>query len=347
MVIAVHDNIEGTTNRKSDHEIFQQLIRKCVLNHPDATFCLIGPNAPTAEKFEKIKFIEVKEPRFPFLKKRRYWNKITNIVQDIQADRLISNDSRYCKKINIPKILIIHDHDELERTDIKDLNDTSVIVFTEATRTKLISILHADPDTIKNIHFGITETIQPLNYEEQFIVKEDNTEGKEYFLASYPNDKTLLINLLKAFSIFKKRQQTNMLLLLVAKADVSDEFHSIVKNYKYRTDVLLKFKYETQQGYNLLGAAYAYIDQSVEDLMKIAEAMKYAVPVITTEKARELTGDGALYVQAEDHLLMAEQLMLIYKDENLRMDVIKKAAAIACEFTWDRTEKLFWKAVIG
>ena len=64
------------------------------------------------------------------------------------------------------------------------------------------------------INPGIDEIFKPLDWEEKEIIREKYAEGKAYFLFSGDiNRRSNLINLLKAFSFFKKRQKSNMMLL--------------------------------------------------------------------------------------------------------------------------------------
>ena len=59
-----------------------------------------------------------------------------------------------------------------------------------------------------------------MDWEEKELIKEKYADGKAYFLFSGDiNQRSNLINLLKAFSFFKKRQKSNMLLLIAGNAD--------------------------------------------------------------------------------------------------------------------------------
>ena len=344
MIIAVNTG-PSKEGFHSTHNFIFELIGKCSLDQPQEQFYIIGSNHGS-EEYSNLKFMGVRKPLLPFLKNKLYDKKISKVVEEISADLMISTDGYYCKNITVPQVLFVDENNwkNFSKTDL-DLA-RSILVMTESTKSKLVSTFQTDNEKIINVHFGISDEIQPLNFEEQFIVKEDHTDGKEYFLAPYPTDKNILISLLKAFSVFKKRQQTNMILMLVSDNEkISDSFDTIIQNYKYRQDVILKFRDQTSQYYKLLGAAYAFIDLSAESLMPIAEAMKSDVPVLTSEKAMELTATAALFFETDDHQQIAEQMMLIYKDENLRSQIIHKAALIISEYTWDRTVELFWKAI--
>jgi glycosyltransferase involved in cell wall biosynthesis len=81
------------------------------------------------------------------------------------------------------------------------------------------------------------------------LVKQQLTEGKEYFLyvgAIHPRKN--LINLLKGFSWFKKRYQSNMKLVLVGRMAWKNEmFLKQLESYKYRNDVVVAGYVEEQK----------------------------------------------------------------------------------------------------
>ena len=63
------------------------------------------------------------------------------------------------------------------------------------------------PGKIDVVFSAAKEIFHPLNDEEKTATKNKYTEGKEYFVyAGAIHPRKNLINLLKAFSVFKKRQ---------------------------------------------------------------------------------------------------------------------------------------------
>ena len=69
------------------------------------------------------------------------------------------------------------------------------------------------------IYFGINKNNEPISFEKREKVKEEYADGNEFFLhAGNINEDKNLMNLLKAFSAFKKRQRSNMQLLIIGKS---------------------------------------------------------------------------------------------------------------------------------
>ncbi len=77
--------------------------------------------------------------------------------------------------------------------------------------------------------------------------------------------------------------------------------------------------------------------------------MKCNVPVITsnTHVIHEICGDAALYVNDQDNIDIADKLMLIFKDETLRAELIVKAKKQVNKFSWENTSLLLWRSIVN
>src|SRR4029078_4691423 len=140
-----------------------------------------------------------------------------------------------------------------------------------------------------------------------------------------------------AFSIFKKRLQSNMKLVIAGRlAWKNHEFMQLINTYKYKADVILTGYLSEAELALLLESAYALVYPSLFEGfgVPVAEAMKCEVPVLTSEKTsmQEVAGDAALYFNPKDHSDIADKMMLIYKDENLRKELIEKEKLVAVKY---------------
>jgi glycosyltransferase involved in cell wall biosynthesis len=128
------------------------------------------------------------------------------------------------------------------------------------------------------------------------------------------------------------------------------EFLQLLKTYKYRKDVLLTNYISEEELVQLMGAAYALVYPSFFEGfgVPVLEGMKCGVPVLTSANTsmQEIGEDAALYFNPADHTDIADKLMLIYKDENLRNRLIEKGKAIAEKYSWQRTADLLWESVL-
>jgi glycosyltransferase involved in cell wall biosynthesis len=60
----------------------------------------------------------------------------------------------------------------------------------------------------------------------------------------------------------------------------------------------------------------------------------------------EIAREAALYAAAENFEDIAENMMRIYKDENLRKELIEKGKIIAPQYSWQRTAELLWQSIL-
>jgi len=77
------------------------------------------------------------------------------------------------------------------------------------------------------------------------------------------------------------------------------------------------------------------------------EAIKSGIPVIASAKGAmpEILGDAALYADPENFKEMAIKMMQLFRDENLRKELISKGKIRAEKFNWDVTATLLWQNI--
>ncbi|MBA3673452.1 MAG: hypothetical protein H0W75_00590 [Chitinophagaceae bacterium] len=75
--------------------------------------------------------------------------------------------------------------------------------------------------------------------------------------------------------------------------------------------------------------------------------MSCFVPVIAgnTGVVPEICNNSALYFNYNEYKDIADKMMLIYKDENLRKQLIEKAEVQVKKYSWDRAAILLWKSI--
>ncbi len=195
------------------------------------------------------------------------------------------------------------------------------------------------------------DEVFPLPSGQKENLKERYAEGKEYFLTAVSGaGPAEVVDLLKAFSLFKKRQRSNMQLVLAGGNPALDkDLGSRLATYKHRQDIHWTRHLPEQEWGLLAGASYAIVAPFERDELGIPvlNAWKTGVPVITTTAGTvsltagtaslpDITG-AVLYAQPGDPASLAGQLMLIYKDEGLRSSLIGKGTILGETFSWERS----------
>jgi glycosyltransferase involved in cell wall biosynthesis len=348
----------------------QELFRALVKDHPEHQFYFLF-DRPFDEKYifsSNVHPVVVSPPaRHPVLWKYWYDVKIPLTLKKIKADVFVSPDGYCSLTTKTPQCLVVHDlgflhHPEayktshvsfLKRNTPKYLNKAkSIVTVSRFSKDDILKHYKIEAAKIDVVYNGVKDIFHPLSFDEKDAVKEKYMEGKEYFLylgAIQPRKN--LVNLLKAFSIFKKRLQSSMKLVIAGRlAWKNEEFLQLIQTYKYRSDVILTGYIPEEELPSLVGAAYALVYPSFFEGfgVPVAEAMKCKVPVLTSEKTsmQEVAGEAGLYFNPNDHTDIADKMMLVYKDENRRKQLIEKGKLIAGQYNWKTSAGLFWQSIL-
>ncbi len=182
---------------------------------------------------------------------------------------------------------------------------------------------------------------KPLNYIEINVVKDGYADGREYFLA-VASAFTFheFINLLKAFSAFKKWQKSSMKLLVLGHiADYKNQLSEKMATYRYREDIELLESEPLDVEAKLFGAAYtvlSLVNQS-QYYLPILQAFQANVPVICLENNSfsNAINNAVLTVAKDDVETIANHMKLLYKDENLRSQKIAAGQALSELYTYN------------
>lgn len=347
-------------------ETFSRITR----DHPEHRFIYLF-DRPFDQKFLTAPNIEAVvaglPARHPLLWKYWYDYTVPAVLRKYQADLFVSGDGFCSLRTRVPQCLVVHDlafrhfPDAVRRSHLLYYKRYTPRFIQKAARIATVSAFSKSDimaaygtaqEKIDIVYNGVKEIFRPLSYEEKTAVKEKYTAGKEYFIytgAIHPRKN--LVNLLKAFSLFKKRQQTGMKLLLAGRlAWKFESFTQSLSRYKYRDDVVLAGYVPDEELAQLTGSAYAMVYPSLFEGfgVPVLEAMQAGVPVITSAASamEEIAADAALYASPEQQQEIAEKMMLLYKDENLRKELISKGQLQVKNYSWERTAGLLWKCMM-
>ena len=348
------------------YETFQHIIK----NHQEHQFIFIfdrkyderfvfGPNVTP--------IVAGPAARHPLLWKFWYDVRVPAVLRKYKAEVFVSCDGFCSLTSKVPQCLVVHDlaflhHPSfIKRTQLNFYKKYTpkflarargIATVSEFSKKDILTHYKIDPQKIDVVFSAAKEIFEPLTDEIRREVKNKYTEDKEYFVyAGAIHPRKNLMNLLKAFSVFKKRQQTNMKLLLAGRlAWKYGSFTESLKTYKYRDDVVLTGYVPEAELVNIIGAAYGMLYPSLFEGfgVPVLEAMQCEIPVITSANSSmsEIAGEAALYADANDHTDIAEKMMLLYKDERLRKELITKGSKTALQYNWERTADLLWQCIM-
>lgn len=228
---------------------------------------------------------------------------------------------------------------------------TSIITTSDFLAKEIMQRFSIKEKKIHSFLLNAGDEFKPIDWNEKEVIKEKYSGGKEYFLFSgeiHPRNN--LLNLLKAFSFFKNRQKSNMQLIITAHAILPDNlFLKDFKTYKYRSDVKILTDLPETEIVNITGAAYAFIypvqHQGVATYL--LQSMQCGVPVVTsnTVTLSEIAGDAALYANAAQFEDIADKMMLVFKDETKRAELIKMGCSVIKKINESSQGDLLWNII--
>ncbi|MDH7463855.1 glycosyltransferase [Chitinophagaceae bacterium 26-R-25] len=172
---------------------------------------------------------------------------------------------------------------------------------------------------------------KPLSWEDKQQVKDKYAVGKDYFVSIISGEKHEFVNLLKAFTIFKKWQQSSMQLIIIHGENAHQDF-SKLDTYKHKSDVHL-LQLSEEEKLQVLASAYACMHAVTYESLPFAviNAIFCETPIITSDlpPIKELAGDAALYTSATNVEDISRNMINIYKDETLRKKQVEKMRELA------------------
>lgn len=305
--------------------------------------------------------------RHPILWKYWFDVSVSRALKKIKADVFVSPDGFLSLTTRVPQCIVVHDLGFLHHPEAyKKSHDAYLRFFTpkflkkaeriatvsKFTRDDIVQQYGTDASKIDLVYSAVKEGFRPADFDEQERTRIEFTDGKPYFLyAGAIQPRKNLLNLLKAFSIFKRRQKSDMKLVLAGRmAWKNDEFNKLLSTYKYRNDVVLTGYIAEEKLIRLTSAAYALVYPSLFEGfgVPVLEAMKSKVPALTSANSSmsEIGERAALYFDPRDPEDIAEKLILIYKDEKLRAAMMLAGEIVAQQFSWKRTAGLLWESIL-
>ncbi len=296
----------------------------------------------------------------------QYWYnyKLPAALRKHKADVLISAGGFISLRTKVPQLLVLNELIYLHQPELFAKSHLrfykkfmpvflqkakSIVTLSEFAKTTITSNYKIEADKTNVVYDGPDEIFKPVSLIEKESVKEKYSEGKEYFLYSGSiGIGTNMMNLLKAFSFFKKRQKSNMQMLIATAPEKS--FTESLKTFKYRADVKILIGLQKEELAIITAAAYAMIYPSLFTgfALPLPEAMQCEVPVITSKAGalQEMCGDAALYADSNNFEDIADKMMLLFKDETKRNELIKKGEKQVKIFSKDKAADLLWQSVL-
>jgi hypothetical protein len=297
-------------------------------------------NATSYSFPSNVQLIEAAYPKGNSILRRSLWHNVQFplFLKKINAGLLLSFDVPCTASLPIPQIVVLPEGEKINARWLKKA--TLIAVYTQRYQKKWQSRFPGGNPKIHIIPASVSTIYHPLQSEEKEKTKTTYCEGKEFFLCPGKQAaQETLIRLLHAFSLFKKRQQSSMKLLLMVQP--GKEFLTRLTNYKYRKDIVFVHSIPPAEEAALIGSSYAAIllPDDPEPVINSLKVLNCSVPLIASEDspAKEIASDAALYFQSGEEKNWADMMIRVYTNENLKNRLSTRAETITRQFSIQKT----------
>ncbi|MGG9970552.1 glycosyltransferase [Ferruginibacter sp. SUN002] len=255
------------------------------------------------------------------------------LLKKHKADMVIHINTINTTSTSIPQLHFINMQPKGTKRNISETLHQSkkIITSSQSFKTLLTTQYKIADEKVALVYASADSRFSPVDWKEKQSILKKYSAEKEYFLF-IEEDQTEeeLVQLLKAFSIFKKWQKSNLQMIIAyQKAHLPEPFLKSLKNYKYKDEVLL-INFDEAMLPEITKAAYCCIHfNDNSSYLSLLQNLRSGVPVITTENdlTKEICGKAALYSPVGNLNDIAKNMILIYKDETLRNELIENGTA--------------------
>ncbi len=347
-----------------------QTLERIVRNHPEQDFVFFFDRAydPSFVFAPNVTPVVVHpQARHPILFYIWFEWSIPAMLRKYKIDLFLSPDSFMSLSTKVPTCLVIHDlafehyPDHFVLSHRLYWRHYSPLFARKAKRIATVSTYSKndinkrygiDLKNIDVIYNGAHDEYKPLTHEQREEVKLKYADGCEYFVfAGALHPRKNIVNLLKAFVLFKKRQRTNMKLVIAGRmAWKYEEVEQMKEEMPFKEEVKWVGYMNVDELSQVIGASYALVYASLFEGfgIPILEAFQCNVPAIVsnTSSMPEVAGDAALLIDPSSPEDIANNMHLLYKDEALRNRLIAKAPEQVRKFDWDGAAVRLWESMM-
>lgn len=369
MIIAVNTRLLLKDKLEGIGWFTYETLKRITQNHKEHQFIFIF-DRPYSEEFifsDNITPVVVgPQSRHPFLWWWWFEKSIPKVLRKNKVDLFLSPDGYLSLNTNVKSLAVIHDLNfEHYPNDLpfwvrkyykkyfpqfaKKANRIATV--SEYSKQDMMKCYGVEGNKIDVVYNGASSDFKPVSDEVKKSVKEKYANGKNYFLfvgALHPRKN--VSRLMQAFDKFKTETLSDMKMVIAGgELFLASEIKSTHENLKQKTDVVFTGRLQKNELTKLTASAFAVTFVPVFEGfgIPILEAMNCDVPVITSlvTSMPEVVADAALLCDPMNVDSIKDAMLKIYKDENLRKELITKGKRRRENFSWDKTADALWKCI--
>jgi hypothetical protein len=299
--------------------------------HPEHQFLLLSDTAqPTSfVGAPNCSWIKTKYDRTSFVSEKIWYEHVApKLLKKLQPSLWLQLSGMYSMRAATPQICLFNGQlSKLQQYFFKRGTDKvkQWLVIDDQNAADLTEQFGVQKSNIALLPLRASSEIYPIDYTLQQMYKGTHAGGTEYFL-SVVHENQSSIELLQAFSLFKKWQHSNMKLLLVPSNGLHRSFlEDKLSTYKYRADtVIVPAGLTVHNWYQILSSAYATVllENNAAAHLIALEAAKAEISIIAPHLFTSTKGMQDMVTSYTETTPsgIAEALLLVYKNEKLKTE---------------------------
>jgi glycosyltransferase involved in cell wall biosynthesis len=227
-----------------------------------------------------------------------------------------------------------------------------VLTISQSSKQDIIKYLHVAPEKIYVTPLASRynpSSLVPGNIDElQKQIKYDFSQPYILFVSTIEPRKNIE-NIITAFNLLKQKYKIPHQLVLIGKrgwkykpifaAIENSPWKNEIYHLEYLNNELVRLFYSKTD-------IFVYPSHYEGFGLPVLEAMTLGAPVVTanTSSLPEVAGDAAILIEPHDMTQLAEAILQVINDSQLRQELINKGRERAKLFSWERTAKETLKA---
>jgi glycosyltransferase involved in cell wall biosynthesis len=344
-------------------------LKRITTQHPEHQFFFIfdreyDPEFLFSDNITPI--IQYPQARHPILYYAWFEMVIPKLLERIKPDLFLSPDGFLSLKTPVRSLAVFHDLNfEHYPQDIPywtrryyrkyfpkyAAKAVRIATVSEFSKADIVKQYNVSPEKIDVVYDGANDAYHPLSKEEKKKIRKEYSNGLPYFIfigSLHPRKN--LVNLFRAFDLFKKSNPSDVKLLIVGAKkwwtrDIDLAFNRMI----FSDDVIFTGRLDVNELAGVLGSAIAltYVSYFEGFGIPIVEAFRCDVPVITSNVTSmpEVAGNAAILVDPFDPESIAEALYKAYQYESIREELVIHGRRRKDMFSWQQTADRLWQSI--
>jgi len=263
--------------------------------------------------------------------------------------------------LDVPTITFIHDLSHIrykefhpkERVEYFDRylpqsieKSAKIVTISEFTKKELVELGLCDEEKIEVIYNGVDESFRPID-EEEFdqVAHKYGIEYRGYFLfVGTLEPRKNLQTLLRSYLLYLSRTSHPTPLILAGGGGWRSEHFADLLQKALDTGMVRKLGYVSQEDLvKLYGGAKGFFFPSFYEGFGLPplEAMACGTPVVASNASSipEVVADAGILVDPRDEEALADAMVRLDEDEELRAALATKGLQRAGSFSWEASAK--------